>query len=319
MVKRLQVPFLCCLAAALVSCSETESIGPCVQRDDCPAGFQCIPQSGRCVPSDPCAAGIYNADDLPTFLDTTEGTFGRAVVRRVLGTEDGINIDVGNGDDRGLRIQTSGEAKVFEFDFSAFESVSTPIYLEANVRLDGGGTECTAIIDLWVDRNKRAAYCIGGGKIGIPTGRGSTNELPEDFAEFAFDEPHTYRIVYRPPAATGEGGANEDEVTAGDEFFELYIDEQKVLTNPVRDFQNRQRRELPARGRAPRPLRRGKQRHRDLRLGALGLQRRRRLLPAPRGAAGRRPALQHRPAERGRLPRRRGALRGALRRQRQRL
>ena len=239
MVKRLKVLFLCCFAAGSVSCSETESIGPCVQRDDCPSGFQCVPQSGKCVPTDPCAAGIYNADNLPALFDAAEGTFGRPPVRRVLGAEDGINIDVGNGDDRGLRITTSGAARIFEVDFSRPDQLQTSVYLEANLRLDGGGTECTAVLDLWVDVNKRAAYCIGGGKVGIPTGRGSTNELPEDFAEFAFDEPHTYRIVYRPltTAAPGEDGTADPAAVTGEEFFELWIDERKVLTNQLRDFQ----------------------------------------------------------------------------------
>ncbi len=204
------------LAGALFTCAEPEPITGCTTNSDCPEEKRCAPSSGACVVEDVCASGIFAGDFVPRHSDTVtdDDDDKLKIVRRLQGADAAIFSENGL-----LQITSAGGENPPQFALDFWRDSTLPAYVEARMRIEGGGQDCAAVLELWPDIRSRFALCIGNGIVGIRTGVKRQEPLTEIDAE-AF---HVIRIVYTPPATEA------DQPT-----FTVYVDDfETPITPPI--------------------------------------------------------------------------------------
>ena len=203
------------LAGSLFTCAEPEPISGCTSDSDCPEATRCAPSSGACVIEDVCASGIFAGDFIPRRAETvTEDDDDELrIVRRLQGADSAIFSE------NGLLQVTGGSGDEPQFALDYWRDSTQPAYVEARLRIEGGGQDCAAVLELWPDIRSRFALCIGNGVVGIRTGP----KRQEPLTEIDPETFHIVRIVFTPAATEA------DEAT-----FSVYVDDfENALTAPI--------------------------------------------------------------------------------------
>ncbi len=185
-------------AALSLTCAEPEPITGCSTDIDCPEEERCAPSSGACVPKDVCASGIFAGDFVPRRSEDLgeEADEKLQLVDRLQGA-DGAIVALDNGL---LRVASTGGENPPRFALDYWRDSTLPAYVEARLRIEGGGQDCAATLELWPNIRSRFSVCVGNGVVGLRTGVKRQEPLAEIDAE-AF---HVVRIVYTPAATESD-------------------------------------------------------------------------------------------------------------------
>ena len=187
--------------------------GQCVIDANCSPGLQCV--AATCIVEDPCAAGIYVADELPARADE-DGEFpANSLVRQVSGLANGVSIAEGE-----LRVVNAGEPRLFEIDFydDPEKDADLGLFVEARMQLAADSNECSAVLYLWPTKIDLIKLCFGGGRIGLARPGGGSTGLVAAVPDLT--ESHVYRVDFRPvDANAGDAG-----MVGGRFVIELSID-----------------------------------------------------------------------------------------------
>ena len=186
------------LATLTLSCAEPEPITGCKTDPECPEQERCAPSSGECVPEDICASGIFAGEFVPRREESLGADAEEALtlVTRVQG-EDAAITALENGL---LQVASTGGENPPQFALDYWRDSTQPAYVETRVRIEGGGQECAAILELWPDIRSRFSVCIGGGLVGLRTGV----KRQEPLTELDNEQFHVVRIVFTPPATEAD-------------------------------------------------------------------------------------------------------------------